>query len=112
MLGPVFEGHVTDWCGHRAKMVAFWSSALLGTGRYRGTPLVAHTAIAGLNAELFCRWLCLFRRSTELFTSAECRGRANTLARQIAESFWWGYQKRHGFAEGKHSFRQPEGLPC
>jgi len=98
MLGPIFEANVADWTHHLAKMVDFWSSALRGTARYRGTPLVAHTALP-LTAELFSRWLQLFRRSTEAFASAECRERANSLAHQIAESLWWGYRKRHGLLD-------------
>jgi hemoglobin len=98
MLGPIFEANVADWTHHLAKMVDFWSSALRGTERYRVTPLVAHTALP-LTAELFSRWLQLFRRSTEAFASAECRERANSLAHQIAESLWWGYRKRHGLLD-------------
>ena len=99
MLGPVFEQHVGDWGRHIDKMVDFWSSALRGTARYRGTPLVAHTGLPNVTAEMFRRWLVLFARSAEAFASAECRERANSLANQIAESLWWGYQKRHDLLE-------------
>jgi hemoglobin len=99
LLGPVFDRHVRDGSRHIDKMVDFWSSALRGTARYRGTPLVAHTGLPNLSAEMFRRWLLLFARSTEAFASAECRERANSLANQIAESLWWGYQKRHDLLE-------------
>jgi hemoglobin len=33
-LGPVFEAHVQEWDAHLARMVDFWSSALLRTGRW------------------------------------------------------------------------------
>ena len=99
LLGPVFDQHVGDWSRHIDKMVDFWSYALRGTARYRGTPLVAHTGLPNLSAEMFRRWLLLFGRSTQAFAGAECRERANSLANQIAESLWWGYQKRNDLLE-------------
>ena len=39
VLGPIFDRHVKDWDTHLAKMVDFWSSALRGTARFRGTPM-------------------------------------------------------------------------
>jgi hemoglobin len=92
MLGPIFEAHVRDWDGHLAKMVDFWSSALLGTARYRGTPLPVHVALPDLSSELFGRWLSLFRHSTRAFANAQARERANELAQRIAQSLWFGYQ--------------------
>src|SRR3546814_6393022 len=41
-LGPVFNGAISDWDTHLEKLTAFWSSVMLGTGRYRGQPMVAH----------------------------------------------------------------------
>ena len=41
-LGPIFEAHVDDWPHHLSKLVDFWSAALCGTSRYRGSPMVAH----------------------------------------------------------------------
>src|SRR6516162_5436116 len=41
-LGPVFEAEVDDWDIHLARMQAFWSAALLRTGRYSGRPVEAH----------------------------------------------------------------------
>jgi hemoglobin len=111
MLGPIFEARVGDWPRHIARMVDFWSSALLGTARYRGTPLLAHTALPGLRAELFTRWLQLFRRSAEGFASAECRERANSLAQQIAESLWWGYQNRHNLLDPPGPSSPPGRFP-
>ncbi|HMA06231.1 MAG TPA: group III truncated hemoglobin [Ramlibacter sp.] len=39
VLGPIFGRHVKDWDTHLARMVDFWSSALRGTARFRGTPM-------------------------------------------------------------------------
>ena len=95
MLGPIFDAQVRDWGTHLAKMVDFWSSALRGTARFRGTPMPKHVALPGLSAELFGRWLSLFDETTSTLANAPMRERANELARRIAESLWYGYQISH-----------------
>ena len=92
VLGPIFDAHVHDWDTHLAKMVDFWSSALRGTARFRGTPMPKHMALPGLSAELFKRWLALFGETTSALGNEAMRERANDLARRIAESLWYGYQ--------------------
>ena len=91
-LGPIFERHVTNWDAHLARMVDFWSSGLRGTARFRGTPMVKHAALPGLNAQLFHHWLALFRQTTGALPNAALRERANDLAGRIAQSLWYGYQ--------------------
>jgi hemoglobin len=91
-LGPIFDTHVHDWDTHLAKMVDFWSSALRGTARFRGTPMPKHVALPGLTAELFGRWLTLFGQTTADLGNEAMRERANELAQRIAESLWYGYQ--------------------
>ena len=91
-LGPIFDAHVKNWDTHLAKMVDFWSSALRGTARFRGTPMPKHMALPGLSSELFGRWLALFHETTRGLANAPMRERANELARRIAESLWYGYQ--------------------
>ncbi|HSI53837.1 MAG: group III truncated hemoglobin [Ramlibacter sp.] len=95
-LGPIFEKHVSDWDAHMPKMVDFWSSALRGTARFRGTPMPKHTAIPGLTAALFGRWLTLFHETTAALANEPMRKRANDLAQRIAESLWYGWQVSHG----------------
>ena len=67
LLGPIFEERVTEqqWPGHIERIVAFWSTALRGTGRYRANPIEAHREIPGLSREHFERWLELWRQTTE-----------------------------------------------
>ena len=92
VLGPIFDAHVHDWDTHLAKMVDFWSSALRGTARFRGTPMPKHVALPGLSAELFGRWLTLFGETTATLANAAMRERARELAQRVAESLWYGYQ--------------------
>lgn len=92
VLGPIFDRHITNWDKHLAKMVDFWSSALRGTARFRGTPMPKHVALPGLSSELFQRWLALFERTTATLPNGEMGQRANQLAGRIAESLWYGYR--------------------
>ena len=92
LLGPIFDRHVRDWDRHLATMVDFWSSALRGTARFRGSPMPKHAAIPGLSAELFQHWLQLFRQTNETLPNAALREKANDLAGRIAQSLLYGYQ--------------------
>jgi hemoglobin len=92
VLGPIFDAHVGNWDVHLAKMVDFWSSVLLGTARYRGTPMPAHCALPQLRPELFERWLTLFAATTQSLGNAPMQAKADELARRIARSLWYGYQ--------------------
>ncbi len=42
LIGPVFDGAIADWDGHLEKLIAFWSSVMLTSGRYKGNPVAAH----------------------------------------------------------------------
>jgi hemoglobin len=63
LLGPIFNDTVADWGEHLETLCAFWSSVMLMTGRYKGTPMQAHAALPGLSAVHFDRWLDLFRET-------------------------------------------------
>ena len=95
VLGPIFENHVKDWDTHMPTMVDFWSSALRGTGRFRGAPMPKHAALPGLTVELFQRWLMLFAQTTEALPNAALGQRALDLAKRVAQSLWYGYQMSH-----------------
>lgn len=58
-LGWIFEQHVDDWPAHLGRMVDFWSSVALMTGRYHGAPLPAHIGLPVVRAD-FQRWLSLW----------------------------------------------------
>lgn len=61
LLSPVFERRLSgSWPEHLDRMVDFWSSVLLATGRYRGNPKARHHGIEEMRAEHFDRWLELF----------------------------------------------------
>jgi hemoglobin len=64
LLGPVFAERITDWGPHLEKMVDFWSSVALMTGRYHGAPMPKHLPLPVEGAH-FDRWLDLFRQTAQ-----------------------------------------------
>ncbi len=91
-LGPIFEAHVIDWDAHFVQMINFWSAQLRGTSRFRGAPMPKHIALPELTAELFERWLQLFRQTTEELCNPSLQQHANAVASFIATRLWQGYQ--------------------
>lgn len=59
-LGPVFNAAIDDWDEHLAKLCDFWSSVLLMTGRFKGSPMAAHARRPDIDGEHFPLWLDLF----------------------------------------------------
>jgi hemoglobin len=71
IVGPVFNSKIAadEWPHHLCKIADFWSSMLLGSGRYDGRPMPKHMGIPELSDAHFMRWLRLFRETvTELCT--------------------------------------------
>ncbi len=62
VLAPIFEARIKDWGPHLERMVDFWSSVALMTGRYHGAPMPAHATLPVTWAH-FDRWLLLFRET-------------------------------------------------
>lgn len=64
LLGPIFADKVTgDWEPHLQTMMAFWSSVMLSSGRFKGQPMQKHAAIPDLHSEHFSHWLSLFQKT-------------------------------------------------
>lgn len=63
VLGPIFNAAVADWDEHLAKLCDFWSSVLLMTGRFKGSPMAAHAQRPAIAAGHFPIWLELFERT-------------------------------------------------
>ncbi len=63
-LGPIFARALEgQWDEHLAKLCDFWSSVLLMSGRFKGTPMTTHLALPDLRATHFARWLHLFAQT-------------------------------------------------
>ena len=87
-LGPIFARVIgADWDPHLEKMCAFWSSVMLTSGRYKGSPMLAHMRLKMITPAHFERWLSLFRATAaELFEpgiAGAFIGRAELIAKSL-----------------------------
>jgi len=64
ILGPIFAARIANWGPHLERMVTFWSSVALMTGRYHGRPVPAHTPLP-VDGTHFEHWLALFRETAQ-----------------------------------------------
>lgn len=99
-LGPIFETHVQDWPAHLSQLVDFWSAMLRGTRRFSGSPMASHMVLPGLTADLFERWLLLFRQTTSESPNPRLKAEADDMATRVAGNFWQRYQQGHGSGSG------------
>jgi hemoglobin len=63
VLGPIFNAAIGDWDEHLEKLVDFWSSVTLMTGRFKGAPMAVHARLPEIGEAHFARWLQLFRET-------------------------------------------------
>jgi hemoglobin len=86
-LGPIFERVIRDnWDPHLATMRNFWSSVMLTSGRYKGTPVPVHLRIKDIEPRLFDCWLRLFGETCDELFEDEIAGAFRIKAARIAES--------------------------
>lgn len=106
LLGPIFNGAIGDrWDHHLAKMVDFWSSVLLMSGRYEGRPMAAHLMLDArrgtegmprLDQPHFDHWLALFRATVAELCPPEAAALFIARAEKIAQSFVMGLRFQRG----------------
>ena len=90
-IGPVFNDAVQDWPGHLEKLVAFWSSVMLTSGRYKGNPMMMHLKHrTRIRPEMFERWLAIWRETTEELLPPDAAAALQEKAGRIAESLQLG----------------------
>ena len=87
VLGPVFNAAIHDWPEHLEKLTAFWSSVMLKSGRYNGSPMTAHLRHKGMiEASMFERWLGLWSETAREMLDADGADAVIAKANRIAES--------------------------
>lgn len=91
LLGPIFEARIKDWEPHLQRMVAFWSSVALMTGRYHGSPVPMHQHLP-IASEHFERWLALFRQTAWEVCPPEGAAHVIERAERIARSLHMAVQ--------------------
>jgi hemoglobin len=98
LIGPVFNGAIHDWPEHLERLQAFWSSVMLGSGRYKGRPLPAHVQHGdSIRSASFDRWLQLWKEASEEVVSPQAAAALQEKAARIAESLSLGI----AFARGE-----------
>lgn len=96
-LGPIFNGAITDWDHHLGKLAAFWSSVMLGSGRYKGRPMAAHFRHAdAMTPAAFRRWLTLWKEATEAQLPPQQAIVLQAKAAHIAQSLQMGIDFQRG----------------
>ena len=87
LIGPVFAGAINDWPPHLEKLMAFWSSVMLTSGRYKGNPMAAHMKhLATITPPMFDRWLALWAQVTAETLPAGMAAELQAKAERIAQS--------------------------
>lgn len=97
VLGPIFAERISDWRPHLDRMVDFWSSVALMTGRYHGSPMQAHLSLPVEQAH-FDRWLDLFSQTARETCPPEGASHVIERAKRIAASIHGNIvDKRDGY---------------
>lgn len=100
-LGPIFNGAIGDrWDAHLAKLTDFWSSVMLMTGRFKGSPMAVHTALPRAEPADFQRWLELFGRTADEVCPADAAALFRAKAEMIAQSLQLGISVHRGILPG------------
>jgi hemoglobin len=97
LLGPIFNAAIQDWDAHLAKLCDFWSSVVLMSGRYHGTPMQAHARLPGIEPQHFARWLEMFAETARQVCPPEATALFVDRAERIAQSLQLGI----AFARGE-----------
>ncbi|HEY0595996.1 MAG TPA: group III truncated hemoglobin, partial [Sphingopyxis sp.] len=82
-----FNAAVDDWPGHLEKLIAFWSSVMLTTGRYKGSPVAEHLKHRqAITPAMFDRWLAIWADTTNELLAPAVAAALQAKAVRIAES--------------------------
>ena len=98
VIGPVFNRVIPNeaWPHHLDTITDFWSSMLLGTGRYGGRPMPKHMAIPELSDAHFMRWLRLFRETVDALCPPDIAALFTERSERIGNSFRMNIAMRRG----------------
>ncbi|UYN99776.1 MAG: group III truncated hemoglobin [Devosia sp.] len=98
VIGPVFNRVIAEdeWPAHLSRIADFWSSMLLGTGRYDGRPMPKHLAIPELSDAHFLRWLRLFRETVDELCPPDIAAIFIERSERVGNSFRMNIAMRRG----------------
>jgi hemoglobin len=95
-LGPIFNRAIEDWDTHLAKMCDFWSSVLLMTGRFKGSPMAAHVRVGDIRPTHFARWQHLFAQTARAICPPAAADLFIAKAEMIGQSLQLGIAASRG----------------
>ncbi len=94
LLRPIFLEVIGEdpktWEFHMQRMHDFWSSIMLGSGRYHGNPFQKHKDLPAFDIDLFDRWLALFAKTSQEIHTEEIANIYIEKSKRIAESIKTG----------------------
>ena len=91
-LGPIFARHVSDWAPHEAKIVRFWSNALLHERSYDGNPMRVHLHAGDVIPAHFDIWLNAFDTVLEDILPPDLAKSWSALAHRIGRGLRFGLE--------------------
>jgi hemoglobin len=94
-LGPVFNQAISDWPHHLGKMVDFWSSVMLTSGRYKGNPMMMHLKhVARIRPVMFDRWRETARESLNEVGAVAVIAKAERIAESLQLGMFFKLEPR------------------
>lgn len=110
-LSSIFASAIgEDWSPHLTKMRAFWSSVMLGSGTYKGNPMIAHLNLPRLTREHFERWLELWRETTNEICAEPAASLFVQKAEMIAERLLYAISMYGDSFHSAHLERTPQAV--
>jgi hemoglobin len=96
-LGPIFNPVIGEhWDAHLAKLCDFWSSVVLMTGRFKGSPMSVHVGLPDIRPTHFARWLHLFGETADETCPPAAAALFRARAEMIAQSLQLGIAAHRG----------------
>lgn len=88
ILGPIFNGIITDWEEHLSLLTDFWETQLFLKRKYFGNPIVAHQEVddkmnQGVTAEHFGIWMNYWFATIDELFDGDTAWIAKNRARQM-----------------------------
>lgn|SRR5690606_5981871 len=89
ILGPIFNGIITDWPVHLELLTDFWETQLLFERKYWGNPLAAHQKVDEkmdytMKSEHFGQWLNLWFETLDQLFQGDTAQIAKNRARKMS----------------------------
>ncbi|WP_047418667.1 group III truncated hemoglobin [Cellulophaga sp. Hel_I_12] len=93
VLGPIFNGIITDWESHLALLTDFWDTQLFLKRKYHGNPIKAHNEVDekmnhNTTPEHFGLWLNLWFQTIDELFMGDNAFIAKNRARQISSMLY------------------------